>query len=57
MNDKATMHQGRFHEPFRFRILRICNYGPWAVVVAQLADRSLPIPEVRCSKPVIGKYF
>ena len=27
----------------------------WAVVVAQLVERSLPIPEVRGSNPVIGK--
>ena len=29
--------------------------GDWAVVVAQLVERSLPIPEVRGSNPVIGK--
>ena len=28
---------------------------PRAVVVAQLVERSLPIPEVRGSNPVIGK--
>ena len=27
----------------------------WEVVVAQLVERSLPIPEVRGSNPVIGK--
>ena len=27
----------------------------WEVVVAQLVERSLPIPEVRGSIPVIGK--
>ena len=27
------------------------------VVVAQLAERSLPIPEVRSSNPVIGKIL
>ena len=27
----------------------------WAVVVAQLVERSLPIPEVRGSNPIIGK--
>ena len=27
----------------------------WAVVVAQLVERSLPIPEVRGLNPVIGK--
>ena len=28
-----------------------------AVVVAQLVERSLPTPEVRGSKPVIGKFY
>ena len=32
-------------------------YFSWAVVVAQLVERSLPIPEVRRSNPVIGKNF
>ena len=27
----------------------------WAVVVAQLVEWSLPIPEVRGSNPVLGK--
>ena len=27
----------------------------WAVVVAQLVEQSLPIPEIRGSNPVIGK--
>ena len=27
----------------------------WAVVVTQLVERSLPIPEVRGSNPVVGK--
>ena len=33
--------------------------GSWAVVVAQLVERSLPIPEIWGSKPVIGNviYF
>ena len=31
------------------------NITKWAVVVAQLVERSLPIPEVRSSNPVIGK--
>ena len=31
------------------------KYEAWAVVVAQLVERSLPIPEVRGSNPVIGK--
>ena len=31
--------------------------GRAVVVVAQLAERSLPIPEVRCSNPVIGKVL
>ena len=29
----------------------------WAVIVAQLVELSLPIPEVRGSNPVIGKKF
>ena len=29
----------------------------WAVVVAQLAEWSLPTPEVRNSNPVIGNFF
>ena len=29
----------------------------WAVVVAQLVERLLPIPEVRGSNPVIGKIY
>ena len=31
--------------------------GRAVVVVAQLAEWSLPIPEVRCSNPVIGKVL
>ena len=37
------------------RILRTLK--KWVVVVAQLAKRSLPTPEVRSSNPVIGKVF
>ena len=29
----------------------------WALVVAQLVERSHPIPEVRSSNPVIGKII
>ena len=29
----------------------------WAVVVAQLAERSLPSPEIRRSNPDIGRIF
>ena len=29
----------------------------WAVVVAQLVERSLPIPDVRSLNPVIGKHL
>ena len=32
-----------------------CN--TWVVVVAQLAERSLPIPEVRGSNPDNGKFY
>ena len=28
-----------------------------AVVVAQLVDRSLPIPEIRSSNPNFGKFY
>ena len=36
-----------------------CNvqHNFWAVVVAQLVDGSLPIPEVRSSNPVIDKLL
>ena len=33
--------------------IKLCQF--WAVVVAQLVEQSLPIPEVRGSNPVIGK--
>ena len=33
--------------------LATCIRSYWAVVVAQLVERSLPIPEVRGSNPVI----
>ena len=38
-------------------IFSIMNCINWAVVVAQLVERSLPITEVRGSNPVIGKIF
>ena len=31
------------------------NKDGWAVIVAQLVERLLETPEVRCSNPVIGK--
>ena len=31
--------------------------APWAVVVAQLVERSLPILEVRGSNPAIDKIY
>ena len=38
--------------------LAIANNVPFgAVVVAQLVERSLPMPEVRGSNPVTGKKF
>ena len=37
------------------RMLGIENADAWAVAVAQLVERSLPIPEVCGSSPVIGK--
>ena len=30
---------------------------PWEVVVAQLAERSLPIPEDLGSNPAIGNFY
>ena len=33
------------------------TYYLWAVVVAQLVEQSLPIPEVHGFNPVIGKYL
>ena len=32
-------------------------YLTWAVVVAQLAERSLPTPEIRGSNPAFGKIL
>ena len=41
--------------------LRRCEYykqrQSWAVVVAQLVEWLLPIPEVRGSNPVIGNFY
>ena len=37
--------------------MRVKKVFKWAVVVAQLAERSLPIPEVRRLNPVIGKML
>ena len=36
---------------------RVKEKNGWEVVVAQLAERSLSIPEVRSSTPVIGKIY
>ena len=36
-------------------LMHINNLYLWAVVVAQLVERPLPIPEVHGSNPVIGK--
>ena len=33
------------------------NVDYWAVVVAQLAEQSLPIPEDPGSNPVIGNFY
>ena len=39
---------------FNFKqVTKQCN-DRWAVVVAQLAERSLPTPEIRRSNPVVG---
>ena len=37
--------------------MSIKHYIDRAVVVAQLVEQSLPIPEVRGSNPVIGKIY
>ena len=37
--------------------LKCKNDQPWAVVVSQLVERLLPIPEICGSNPVIGYYF
>ena len=42
------------------RLLLLPPCGPhkiWAVVVAQLVERSLPLAEVCGSNPVIGKIY
>ena len=36
---------------------QVLRLGDGEVVVAQLVERSLPIPEVRGSKPDIGKIY
>ena len=33
------------------------TFGNWTVVVAQLTERSLPIPELCGSNPVIGEIL
>ena len=38
-------------------ILQLVTNKPWEVVVAQLVEQSLAIPEVRGSTPVIGKIL
>ena len=38
-------------------ILLYIKLVSWEVVVAQLVEQSLPIPVVRGSYPVIGKFF
>ena len=50
------MGAGRVRNPTSADIPRqtVCAL---AVVVAQLVERSLPTPEIRGSKPVIGKFY
>ena len=36
---------------------RMKQSGPWAVIVAQWVERTLPTPEVRGSNPVIGEIL
>ena len=44
------------HYEFNSLGLKVKN-ASLAVVVAQLVERSFPIPEVRGSNPVIGKIY
>ena len=47
-----------FLESISYKNFKQSNYSTLgAVVVAQLADRSLTIPEVRGSNPDIGKFI
>ena len=39
------------------KVIIIKKVLKWLVVVAQLVERSLPIPKVRGSNPVIGKIY
>ena len=36
---------------------KLPNRRSWAVVVAQLVERSFPTPEIRSSNPVISKFY
>ena len=45
------LHIGRFLNSWKQIVLQ------WVVVVPQLVQRSLLIPEVRGSNPVINKFF
>ena len=44
-------------QAFRYSKSVLTTTTIWAVVVAQLVERSLPTPEIRGSNPVIGKLL
>ena len=48
-------YQGRMI--WKSKLLKVGEVMVWAVVLAQLVEWSLPIPEVRSSIPVIGKIY
>ena len=52
--DSCSVHT-TYELPLVFEAESKTNMNEWAVVVAQLVERSLQIPEVRGSNPVIGK--
>ena len=56
MNERtnASLTVGAVTNRRTFDDVKVSLYN-WAVVVAQLVERLLPIPEVHSSNPVIGK--
>ena len=53
-NRRANFLKKQFHNWSKFVAVQT-NSLPGTVVLAQLVERLLPIPEVRGSNPVIGK--
>ena len=58
-NSRVSLQNGNFqNDLLNYDKPLTENKKPYrAVVVAQLVERSLPIPEVRGSNPVIGKNY